>query len=401
MARTKTARSTAAGGEVRAPPKVAWAGSIITVLAAVFMIGAAIWNHLTPDVYADGLTDFIALAFTLAAVYTIVSVRVGYTRLLSDRVEHRELFRERVLPRAQVAGYRAQLATKQIRLVAVPGAKDLVVPLYVVENPVWTAWLDTLKDLDVEDHNAAIEVLETDARLGRNPDQRLRTLGSLHRLTARLSWGGLALAIWLFVYPRPYELAILVGVVTPLIALAVASLWPGLVVLVSGEDNDPHVSLAAFWFAPSLALGLRAMLDIHAIDWIAPIGFGAVLAAAPFALALRVEKAAGHPWRALYSAITALAWGWGTVSLANALLDRALATIHPATIVELTGAIDKDPGFSLRVTDAAPLLPLLQDLDVSTSRYASAKVGDRTCVAIHPGWLGWRSAESIDCPPAH
>jgi hypothetical protein len=364
------------------------------------MIGAAIWNHLTPDVHADGLTDFIAVAFTLAAVYTIASVRVGYTRLLSDRVEHRELFRERVLPRVQVAGYRPQLATKLICLVAVPGAKDLVVPLHVVENPVWTAWLDTLKDLDVEDHNAAIEVLETDARLGRNPDQRLRTLGSLHRLTARLSWGGLALAIWLFIYPRPYELAILVGVVTPLIALAVASLWPGLVVLVSGEDNDPHVSLAAFWLAPSLALGLRAMLDIHAIDWLAPIGLGAVLAAAPFALALRIEKAAGHPWRALYSAIAALAWGWGTVSLANALFDRAPATIHPATIVELTGAIDKDPGFSLRVTDAAPRLPLLEDLDVSTSRYASAKVGDRACVAIHPGWLGWRSAESIDCPPA-
>jgi hypothetical protein len=212
LARTKTARSTAAGGEVRASPKMAWARSISTVLAAASMIGAAIWNHLTPDVHADGLTDFIAVAFTLAAVYTIASVRVGYTRLLSDRVEHRELFRERVLPRVQVAGYRPQLATKQICLVAVPGAKDLVVPLHVVENPVWTAWLDTLKDLDVEDHNAAIEVLETDARLGRNPDQRLRTLGSLHRLTARLSWGGLALAIWLFIYPRPYELAILVGV---------------------------------------------------------------------------------------------------------------------------------------------------------------------------------------------
>ena len=398
LAGTRTARPTAAGGEVRTPVKAAWASSICATALAAFTIGAAIWNHVTPDVYADGLTDVIAVAFVLAAAYTVAAVRVGYTRLLSDRVEHRALFRERVLRRAHVAGYRPQLATKQIRLVAVPGeAKDLVIPLHVVENPIWAAWLDSLKDLDIEDHNAAIAVLETDARLGRNPEQRLQTLGSLHRVTRYLTWGGLALAGWIFVYPRPYELAILAGVLTPLAALAAASLWPGLVVLIGGDDNDPHLNLAMLWLAPSAVLALRALFDVHTVDWLPPIGAGVALAAAPFALALRVERAAGRPWGAVMSAFVALAWGWGTVSLANVLFDRAPAVVHPAVIVERTGSADKDPGLSLRVTDAAPALPVLNELSVSKARYAAAKVGDRACVAIHPGWLGWRSAEVAHC----
>jgi len=401
LAGTRTARPTAAGGEVRTPVKTAWASSISAAVLAAFAIAAAIWNHLTPDVYADGMTDLIAAGFVLAAAYTVAAVRVGYTRLLSDRVEHRELFRERVLRRAQVAGYRPQLATKQIRLVAVPGeAKDLVVPLHVVENPVWAAWLETLKDLDIEEHNAVIDVMAADTRLGRNPEQRLQALGSLHRLARRLTWGGLALAAWIFVYPRPYELAILTGVLTPLTALATANLWPGLVVLVGGDDNDPHVNLTMFWLAPSAALALRALFDVHTVDWLPPIGAGAALAAAPFALAWRVEKAAGHPWRAITSAFVALAWGWGAISLANALFDRAPAVVHTAIVVERTGSADKDPGLTLSVADAAPSLPVLKELDVSPARYLAVRVGDRACVAVHPGWLGWRRVQVVDCPSA-
>ncbi len=95
-----------------------------------------------------------------------------------------------------------------------------------------------------------------------------------------------------------------------------------------------------------------------------------------------------------------MAWGWGTISLANVLLDRAPAEIHPAVIADLTGSADKDPAMSLRVIDAARPLPVLTELEVSKARYAAARIGGRACVAIHPGRLGWRTAEVVDCPSA-
>jgi hypothetical protein len=403
LARTRTAEPTARDREVATPAKTIWSSAIGGAFLVVLAVGAAIWNHLTPDIPANGLTDTIAVGTLLFVAYTIASLRISRSRLLPDRVEHRDVFRERGLLRAQVAGYRI-LPSRLLVLVSKQGrAGDLYLPLHVTENPAWVAWLDTLTSLDVEEHNALIGVMESDARLGDTPEQRLERLGSLHRLAGRLSLVGVAIGVWLLAYPRPYELAIAVGVATPLAALAVASVWPGLVTLTSDHERDPMIKLSTFWYLPSLVLAARAVLDIQIVDWPPPLCAGLALATGPFILALRVEKSARRPWMALLSAVVMLAWGWGTVSLANVLLDRAPPARHTAVVVERTGTADKDPGLSLRVADPALGLPLLTELHVSKAGFNAAKIGGRACVGIYPGALGWRYAvvaDTASCPAA-
>lgn len=382
------------------PVKTAWSSTIAGVALAGFMIAGAVWNHLTPDMYAEWLTDLIAVIFTLVAAYTIVGVWTSRWRLLPDRVEAKGPFRERTLPRAKVAGYRLE-PSKAIRLESVDGPRQgLSVPLHVVENPVWAAWLDSLTNLDAKAYEAELAILEKDDRLGATPSRRLETLDSLRRLASRASWVAIALALWLMVYPRPYDLAVALNVPLPLLALAVASRWPGLATLIRDPQAEPTVNLSAFWFVPSGALALRVLLDIDMVDWLPALCAGLGLAAIPFLLVLRAERAARQPWMALFSAVVLLGWGWGTVGLANFVLDRAPPTIHRAVVIDHGGSANDDPTLSLRVIDAGAKLPVFEDLDVSARRFKASPVGGVACVAIYPGWLGWRYVWITDCPAA-
>jgi hypothetical protein len=391
-------RSQVADGEARTPVVTAWSSTVAGVALAAFMIAGAVWNHLSPDMYAEWLTDTVAVIFTLVAAYTIVGVWTSRWRLLPDRVEALSPFRERALARAKVAGYRL-LPSQTIRLESVEGAAHgLSVPLHVAGNPAWAAWLDSLKNLDAEAYEAELGILRKDSRLGATPDRRLDTLDSLRRLAGRASWVGIGLALWMLFYPRPYELAAALNIAAPLLALTVANRWPGLVALVNDKETEPTINLSTFWFLPSVALGTRAMLDVDMIDW-APLlcaGFG--LAAVPFLFALRAERAARRPWMAVFSGVILLAWGYGTLSLANYILDWAPPAIHRAVVVDQGGSADDDPTLTLRVVDTGTDLPVIEDLDVSEARFKASPVGAVACVAIYPGRLGWRYVEIADCP---
>ena len=392
--------SKVADGEVRTPAKTAWGSTVAGAGLAAFTIGAAIWNHLSPDVFADWMTDTIAVIFTLAAAYTIVGVWTSRWRLLPDRVEAKGPFRERSLPRAKIVGYRI-VPSQAIRLESVEGRKHgLSVPFYVAENPLWAAWFETLENLDAVEFNKELAVLEKDSRLGATPDRRLETLGSLRRLAYWASLVGLGLALWLMFYPHPYGPAVAGNVIAPLLALAVANRWRGLVNLMGDQNDEPSISLTTFWFAPSMVLALRALLDINRIDWIQPLCAGFALAAVPFLLALRAQRTAKHLLVALVLALTALSWGWGTVSLANWFLDDAPPTIHRAVVVDHGGSADDKPTLTLRVVDAGAKLPVFEDFGVSKRRFEASPVGGVACVAIYPGWLGWRYVGMTDCPAA-
>jgi hypothetical protein len=387
-----------ADGEVRTPTKTAWASTICGVFMAVFMIGFSIWNHLSPDIYGEWLLDPIAVIFAAVAVHTIVGTWTSRWRLLADRVETKGPFRERVLPRAKVAGYRL-LPSKTIQLESVEGPRHgLSVPLFVVDNPAWAAWFETLENLDAVEFNKELAILEKDARLGATPARRLETLDSLRRLAGRVSLIGVALSLWLLFYPRPYDLAAAVNVCLPLLALAAATRWPGLVALIRDQEAEPTINLSTFWFLPSLALMARALLDFDLIDWIPLLCAAFGLAVVPFLFALRAERAARRPWMALFSAVILLCWSYGTLSLANYILDRAPPTIQRAVVVDRGGSADDDPTLSLRAIDAGANLPLIEDLDVSKARFNASPVGAVVCVAIYPGRLGWRYVESANCP---
>lgn len=384
-------------GEARTPGKTVWSSTICGVILAGGTIAGAVWTHLAPDVHGEWLLDAIAALFTLAAAYTILGVWTSRWRLLPDRIEAKTPFHERTLLRAKVTGYRV-LPSQTVHLESADGPRrGLDVPMHVAGHPAWAAWLETLNNLDAVDYNAELAVLEKDARLGSNPTNRLETLDAWRRRAGLASFAGLALAGWLWIYPRPYEAAVAVNVLLPLVALTLASRFPGLVTLVRDQEAEPTINLTAFWFAPSGALAVRAMLDIQAIDWIQSLGAGFALAAIPFVLALRAEQTARRPGMAVFSAVILLAWGYGTVSLANVLLDHAPPTLHRAVVADRSGSASDDPGLSLRMADPATDLPVM-DFDVSAARFNASPVGSNACVVIYPGRLGWRYVQIADCP---
>ncbi|KQY99014.1 hypothetical protein ASD21_03395 [Caulobacter sp. Root1455] len=368
------------------------------------MIFGVVMNLLWPMVHGPWLFSALAVILALGAVYAIVDAWTSRWRLLPDRVEAKGLFGVESLSRAKIVGFRVE-PQDHIRLESVDGRKHgLSVPMHVAKNPVWAAWFETLENLDAVAFNQELAILEKDPRLGANPTARLETLGSLRKLTGRASLVGIGLACWLLFYPHPYGPAVAINVVTPLIALAVANRWRGLVSLMGDQGEEPTISLMAFWFMPSLILALRALLDIDKIDWIQPLCAGLGLAAIPFLFALRAQRVSPKSWAtlflALFLAVVTFCWGWGTISLANWWFDKAPPAIQRAVVVHKGGSADDDPTLSLRAVDAGANLPLIEDLKVSKARFEASRVGGVACVAIYPGWLGWRYVAMARCPAA-
>src|SRR6185503_16562376 len=82
-------------------------------------------------------------------------------------------------------------------------------------------WIAALKDVAPEDEARIKAQLEADDRLGSSPSER-RTLMVRAKAFARYgTWAAFAIAGWVLLFPKPYELAIATVALTPLVALAI------------------------------------------------------------------------------------------------------------------------------------------------------------------------------------
>jgi hypothetical protein len=133
-------------------------------------------------------------------------------------------------------------------------------------DPVLEAWLGAIPNLDAEERARAEAELLRSPALGADPTERARNLSRARKVARTLNGFSLAVCAWGWFYPHPYSTAIVaLGVIPPL----------GLATLLVGRGryacdelrNDPRPSLMPAVMGPGLVLALRALLDVHVIDW--------------------------------------------------------------------------------------------------------------------------------------
>jgi hypothetical protein len=253
-----------------------------------------------------------------------------------------------------------------------------------------------LPNLNVIDERRDRETLADDATLGATPRERLAHVGRVRRECRWLAAAVFGLWIWRFVYPGPPYLFLVATIAAPWLLVGFAALRaPGLVRLFTTDNVRPHLS-GSLVFAV-LATAILAWSDevTFLVSGWTVLVCGIVVGAPLCVLALRVDPPGPVGLRSAMGAAAVVGlsalYGAGASAGANVLLDHGQPTVEKVPVVGARAASYRSRGiYWLEFEDYG-------ELRVEQSLFNSSRVGDRVCVLIHPGALGWEWATVYRC----
>lgn len=372
-----------------------WAIALLILFGiAVLGVGAAflfLASSASLEPGASTLWLLIGAAVAAAGTWLIAAAIRTRVVLAADMVGVHGAMRTRQLERADIAGKRVLnlqygqkvtvLCSKESR------ARDLKVPSYLRTDATWDAWFGALPDLDAQAARDFEAEVATNAELGQTPEERLGRLAKARKLAQALNIASGAVAAWGYVYPQPYQLALLALAVLPWIAIVLVARSPVLY-RIDPRRGDPGISLALPLVAPGFVLLVRGLRDVGVLDVPRAMILAAIVALLLAWAALMSDATLrARPWKALLWLAFGGAYGYGAVVLANSQLDRSPGEQYRVAVLA------RHVSRSSRSTTYHLMLdrwgPRLHPADVSVARdvYEQAAPGALVCVHSGPGAL--------------
>jgi hypothetical protein len=314
--------------------------------------------------------------------------------LRPDSVEVQGVLFRRAARREDVHGWRLMGtgSASALRLEMKPGAgRALTFPSYIVYDDHIDQWLRGAVNLAAQEQRQSLEAVLADPDLPGSSEEKLGALRGARRVGGWHFWACLGAALWLWWYPVPYELAIVVAAVLPWVAVALAGWRPSLYRL-DGKTHEVGVLLIGHWF-PMIVLALRAFRDVEVLDLRELLTSSVVLAATCVGVTLlfvRQARLGAQPW---LLAVTFLAYSYGVVTLANRQLDGDAMQVIPTQVLAMRSG---DPRQLILRSWGPADSPT--EIAVSRQVYENVRPGDRICVHVWPGALGMRWFAVGGCP---
>jgi hypothetical protein len=339
------------------------------------------------------------LAMVLLAVYIAMSCAMSRLVLRADSIEMRGPLGSRMLRRDAIAGRRRQPTRGKPILIVVPkSGRPLRLDSGFKSDSVLNAWIDALPDLDLQERQASEAKLIADPAFGSSPKDRLDRLAKARQVAKVANGVTVAAVLWAYVYPHPYQLAILLLALLPWCAVAIVALSRGLICFDTlRNDVRPHVALMLIM--PALVLGMRGLLDINVVDVTRTLEFG-FIAGLPlvFVVSLVGQRNQQRPWALplLMLLVVALPYGGGLVAVADVMFDHQASQVFQTQVLRKYIASGKHPQPYLVL---APWGPEVTGGRIAVSRayYMHAQVNTAVCVNLHRGAVGLRWYGVHDC----
>jgi hypothetical protein len=394
-----TGSPAASGGEYPRTYRLTLAWRIgILVLAGILLFAclAAGWvlgliaadTHGAPAVL---MVAFIVGGIASGTVFYLVDNLKSAIVLTADRLEIHELWRVRRIPRADIEARQVlhppnSPAVLILRLKAPNHGKIKLLIIWELDS-TWAAWFEPIPDSDAEAAKAFEAAIEANADLGTTPAERQQKLNSARKV-ARISVGVTAVVIaWGFAYPHPYALLITVLAALPWVAVGIMARSPGLYAL-NAPRGSGRPDLTILLIGPGFVLMLRALQDVHILDWAHLLLWAAAVALALMGSVLwAVPSAREKLGMAALTLALVLAYGYGVCAIGDAVLDRSSGSTYTTTVDGKHITSGRSRRAMLRL---APWGPRAAEDNVAVpwDMYRRTNVGDKVCVQLHPGALG-------------
>jgi hypothetical protein len=368
------------------------------LLAGIVLLGslAAAWQFgviaIDPGAAAPGLmlVFFLAMVATVAAFY-MVDALLSRIVLKADRLEIHELWRVRRILRRDIEARQVLRPPNSPGVLVLhlkaPTQHKIKLPIMWNTDSVWAAWFAPIPDVDVEAAKTFEAAVDANTDLGATPAERQQRLAKARSLARNATWANAALIAWVFLYPRPYELVILLLAALPWAAVWIMACSPGLYTI-NAPRGSGRPDLTILLISPGFLLTLRALQDVQILDWHGVlVGAGLVAMGLMGAVLWAVPAARQKLGIAVLTLALVMAYGYGVVALGNAVLDRSSGASYTTTVYgkHVSGGRSKSP--RLRIGPWGPRTTE-EDVTVPWETYRSAGVGDTICVLLRPGGFG-------------
>lgn len=369
-----------------------WPIILFGAIATLALAGFAAFSAVTGQ--QAGLAAVLAacaLVFALMTAYGVLLVQRYRVTFHDDAIEMAMVFRSRRALKSNITGW--QYAANQegwsavVVLSLVSDPRGIEIPLANAKHPAVAAWFADIPNLEAQQAADSLQALLADARYGATPEQRLATLTRERRIAYIASLLALAVAAWVAIWPRPYDLALAAGLALPLVAFVLAVALRGRWTFAEAAAGDQRPGGLSLFLFPILALTLRAISDYRIVDIARLILIGVAAAALAWA-ALNLLRRATR-WLSFGQAgllfVMAL-YGWSAATLLNVRLGVTAKQVFEVE-VQSAEADGNDSSLTL-----APWGPYAQPYTVELPEWVVAQhpAGSTARIHMQTGVLGAR-----------
>ena len=193
-------------------------------------------------------------------------------------------------------------------------------------------------------------------------------------------------AVWAWIYPNPYPLAMSAAGVLPFIAIVLLARSHGLY-QIEGRRNDARPSLAVAFIFPSCVLAFRAIQDLHFLEW-KPLLLATLALAA--LLTIFLAQSDPHFHNRAVAAISVFFMGtmfsFGTIAQFDVLADRSTPATYQTYALGKRADNGRTTSYYLRVAPWGPRHDS-EEIEVSHALYATISPGQPVSIHLYSGAL--------------
>ncbi len=375
--------------------RVSMTWRVLLVLLGVPLVGLFVWVGVMPftdgfhrSLFAMILLPAMALGMITVFILGILDAFRSALHLYPDRIVKREVFKTRELKIADLEGFRFVQSQYTKNIVLFPKKKtDKKIKLSntFVRFGELSGWVaQTLPDLDAREAAAEQQSILNDREYGSTERERSELLGKYRTVTKYLNNAGIAVGLWAFIYPRPYEILIVLCALFPLAGIMILVQSNGLVHF-DERKNSAHPSIVRMFMMPALALALRSLLDFSIIDakqLLLPVL--AITAVFSGLMLAKLKEFTGKAWIKLLPIIFAAVYAYGLTVMGNCLFDRSQPEVFTVRVLNKHVTTGRSTTYYVKLAPWGPVAEA-DDAQVTREQYEQIQIGKEVYVGEMPG----------------
>jgi len=343
-------------------------------------------NEVIPDVYW-----FLAvISLAMISLITIGLIDIYKAKFVIDKnkIFSIGVFSKKELLFNEIKGYR--ISDKFIFIESKnEHKKKIKVTTYFEKTDEIKTWLsNNFSDLDiVQIVNERKEILNN-PEFGATSKEREIKLTQAFKTAKIINWSGGIIAAWTLLFSNPYEYAIIVSIIFPLVCLVILKYHHG---LIRTDERKDSAYPSIFWaiFISSTGLSVRALLDYKIFDY-SNVWIPSVLILLTYLGILGIgNKEFNRNDNKVNFSIIAIAlfiygYSYSTVVTLNCIYDKSEPKIYDATVLDKHVTAGKTKTYYVKLTPWGSLKEI-EDVSVSQDLYNRLQYHDKVKIYFMNG----------------